>query len=284
MKLLLLALMVLTGLYGPQEEDPAEVVTPERIGREMCLACHEVHAQFQRSPHGLAECEDCHGPGSQHVETMDDSLSFRARPPAWVIQRCQSCHRADDQLSAFVHSPHGRNDVDCTSCHEIHVERVAFDLLRTDRSTELCVECHQATRADFRKPFHHPVLEGGMECIDCHNPHMDEGRDSMLRRTVGPGNGCVDCHAEVKGPFVFEHAPVKASDCTSCHRPHGSFNAKMLVRHQVHQLCLECHSLSADLFALQPPAFHDIRSPRFQNCTTCHRLIHGSNVSPAFLR
>ena len=34
----------------------------------------------------------------------------------------------------------------------------------------------------------------------------------------------------------------------------------------------------------QPPAFHDIRSPRYQNCTSCHARIHGSNSSHLFLR
>ena len=27
-----------------------------------------------------------------------------------------------------------------------------------------------------------------------------------------------------------------------------------------------------------PPAFHDLRSPRFQNCTVCHQKVHGSHV------
>jgi nitrate/TMAO reductase-like tetraheme cytochrome c subunit len=57
-----------------------------------------------------------------------------------------------------------------------------------------------------------------------------------------------------------------------------------LTRNRVAQLCLECHSMSTGTLASQPPSFHDLRSPRYQNCTTCHLRIHGSNASPQFLR
>jgi hypothetical protein len=33
-----------------------------------------------------------------------------------------------------------------------------------------------------------------------------------------------------------------------------------------------------------PPAFHDLRSPRFRNCTVCHLKVHGSQVNRALLR
>lgn len=122
-----------------------------------------------------------------------------------------------------------------------------------------------------------------MECIDCHSPHLDP-QDSFRRLEVVSGYGCASCHADKKGPFVFNHSPVTARECQTCHQPHGSFNSKMLVRAEVHQLCLECHTLTPDVASPQPPSFHDIRSPRFRNCTTCHREIHGSNVDPNYLR
>ena len=41
------------------------------------------------------------------------------------------------------------------------------------------------------------------------------------------------------GPFVFEHEAVREG-CTTCHNPHGSVNARLLVaRNQT--LCLRCH-------------------------------------------
>jgi DmsE family decaheme c-type cytochrome len=101
---------------------------------------------------------------------------------------------------------------------------------------------------------------------------------------AGNETGCIKCHGDKRGPFPFEHAPVRMESCSSCHEPHGSVNPRMLTRHNVGQLCLECHTISSATLAGVPPGFHDTRSPRFQNCTVCHSKIHGSFASSDFLR
>jgi hypothetical protein len=58
----------------------------------------------------------------------------------------------------------------------------------------------------------------------------------------------------------------------------------MLARSNVAQLCLECHSNLATTGAPNTPSFHNVTTARFQNCTTCHAKIHGSNTSPVFFR
>ncbi|MBI4445275.1 MAG: DmsE family decaheme c-type cytochrome [Acidobacteria bacterium] len=256
---------------------------PEKVGNETCLSCHDVEPTLSRTPHAAKECENCHGPGSTHVENGGDlSLSFRANPAPWAVTQCLSCHQSNTHLTAFRASAHGRNSVACVSCHQVHQERAEFGLLKKDQAA-VCTDCHPATRAELRKPFHHPVLEGAMRCSDCHQPHLEERRP--LRRLVhGSDDSCLSCHSDKKGPFIFEHAAVTVSGCETCHQPHGSVNAKLLRRTQVHQLCLECHSRTPGVAGKQPPAFHDIRTARFRNCTTCHREIHGSNASRIFFR
>ena len=106
----------------------------------------------------------------------------------------------------------------------------------------------------------------------------------MSRNVAGTSEGCVSCHSDARGPFVFEHAPLRIKDCQTCHQPHGSVNSRMLVRSRVQQLCLECHTTGMGLAAGTPPAFHDIRTARYQNCTVCHRQIHGSNADRHFLK
>lgn len=264
---------------GARQESPE----PERIGKDMCLVCHTVSPGFLRSPHAAAECEDCHGPGGLHFESGgDEPLKPAAASPSEVVRDCLVCHSESMHLGAFPQSTHGRADLACISCHRIHPERfAAFGLLKQDANL-LCADCHGLAAAEFKKPFHHPVLQGAMRCIDCHDAHLEDSFRAIPN--TERQNACLDCHSEKRGPFVFEHLAVRANSCQSCHQPHGSVHARMLKRSQEHQLCLECHSMTAGIAGSQPPAFHDIRSPRFRNCTICHREIHGSNASPFFLR
>lgn len=278
-------LLALAGLR--LEAESTQQPTPladQLVGSETCLACHSVHPALFRTPHGEMECEDCHGPGGLHVESggEDRSIGFSERAPKAFSDACLQCHNRSGALTLFRISEHGRGGISCGSCHQLHSEEPGFSLLAGPQ-LDLCSGCHPAVRAAFRKPFHHPVLEGAMECVDCHNPHGGD-RASLRRFNLGAEENCTVCHTEKNGPFVFEHAPLQVSSCGSCHEPHGGINPRMLRRTQVRQLCLECHSRSAGLAGSQPPSFHDLRSPRFQNCTTCHREIHGSNVSPLFLR
>jgi DmsE family decaheme c-type cytochrome len=125
-----------------------------------------------------------------------------------------------------------------------------------------------------------------MDCDDCHNPHS--GLDWHQTRPSFSGEEiCYKCHIEIKGPFVFEHAAVRLRGCKGCHEPHGSNNPKMLVRSTMASLCLECHALSrisTNIFTSEPPAFHNLNSPTYRNCTVCHVKIHGSNSDPHLLR
>src|SRR5206468_9719742 len=147
-----------------------------------------------------------------------------------------------------------------------------------------CAACHAQTWAEFQKPHKHFLPEGAMSCVDCHNPH-----GSTLPRMVNTVNAnepaCIRCHSDKRGPFTFEHPPVKMEGCRSCHEPHGSANPRMLRRAQERFVCLECHANVGNTSAQTktiggvPPAFHDLRSATFRNCSVCHIKIHGSNIN-----
>ncbi|GAB4255493.1 MAG: DmsE family decaheme c-type cytochrome [Acidobacteriota bacterium] len=280
-KLLLMSCLgLIAALTGPALVAQEKV---ERVGKDTCLSCHEVSAGFASSPHAVAECEDCHGPGQKHVDEGGDPEFIRSASAAGWTEACQSCHaRQGTDVAEFSWGPHGSRDIGCRDCHRIHPEEGNFGLLARRSELELCSECHRGEAAQFRLPFHHPVREGMMECSDCHSPHAPE--QSQRRLEPVSGRGCVSCHSDKKGPFAFPHSVVEAGECTTCHVPHGGINPRLLVRTQVHQLCLECHSPAVGVAFRQPPSFHDLRSPRYRNCTTCHREIHGSNVDPNFVR
>jgi DmsE family decaheme c-type cytochrome len=146
----------------------------------------------------------------------------------------------------------------------------------------LCRDCHQNVWAQFQKPDHHKVPEGAMSCVDCHNPHGTQ-RVAMQQTATTNEPGCFKCHADKRGPFTFQHQPVQFEGCNTCHEPHGSSNPRMLVRAEVRFVCLECHANlpfgnTNGTLGVVPPAFHDLNSPRYRNCTTCHQKVHGSYV------
>jgi DmsE family decaheme c-type cytochrome len=262
-----------------------------------CADCHDQAKDFFRNPHaripfragatrveGDAVCSSCHGDTAAHVESSGEKPVERKLHGRAGAEFCLTCHdRASDRTS-WRNGVHGNSaTVSCLSCHSIHAQPARVHLLVKD-SVDLCESCHPGKAAGFRdKPFAHR-LKGGMDCASCHDPH-GRANDNALRRTRADELPCLSCHAEKRGPFTFEHVSGVAGDCMSCHEPHGSSNPKQLKRAQVSQLCLECHSPIAEgTLGSQPPSFHNIRLPRFQNCTVCHVAIHGSNRSPTLLK
>ncbi len=278
---------------------------PGYVGSEACAVCHEdLAGAFKKTRHQALElekkrgwagqsCEACHGPGAKHAESADiaEILNPGKQKPIVQNRDCLKCHVNQTARVGRIVSGHAREEVACSQCHSVHPKpgEVLFER-RAERINRLCYGCHQTVQASFQKPHTHPVNQHAMSCTDCHNPHNPTG---VAAQRVAFGNepNCFSCHANLRGPFVFEHAPVRLEGCQSCHEPHGSINPKMLTRHDVKVQCLECH---ADLGAASarstgvlggvPPAFHDLRSPRFQTCTTCHRKIHGSHVDRSLQR
>lgn len=288
------------------------------VGSETCKTCHkEQFRDFTHTSHAKLEtlsswrgkvvgCEACHGPGRAHSEEGDPALivSFKNKSSKQISETCLACHSGKEEHNNFRRGEHWRNDVGCTDCHTAHAPLEAMrnpgsntliseasrrnaDVLEAQMlkgsEPQLCLKCHTEMKAQFSMPFHHKVLEGQMKCSDCHNPHG--GFESkQARLSTGADTACLKCHTDKQGPFVFEHAPLKIEGCSTCHTPHGSSNPKLLARPQTRQLCLECHSNVFEIGAPNTPSFHNQATSRFQNCTTCHVKIHGSNIDRVFFR
>ena len=285
---------------------PAADKPPSYVGSETCQACHEdIYKAFQKNPHLRVEkdkkrgfegrsCEACHGPGSKHAEsaTAADIRNPARLTPAEVDRTCLKCHLNKPTHVGRIQSGHARNQVGCTSCHAIHKNGPEGLVTRKAPAVnKLCGACHPGVWAQFQRPYKHPLPDGAMSCVDCHNPH-GSFLPKSVQMTSGNQPGCFKCHGDKRGPFIYNHAPVQLEGCATCHEPHGSANPKMLIRHEVSILCLECHANIAQPSGISlggvsggiPPAIHDLRSPRYRNCTTCHIKIHGSNVERAFRR
>ena len=289
------------------------------VGSEACQTCHEAEFKnFSHTKHAhlgnlagwrgkVTGCEQCHGPGRAHVESDGDPtkiISFKNKPAKEISETCLICHAGREEHNNFRRGEHWRNDVGCTDCHSSHSpdpgptrpasltlvdenrrnpNSITVSAMLKESDPQLCLKCHTEMKAQFHLPFRHKVLEGTMKCSDCHNPHGGFEL-KQTRLSTGADAPCLKCHVNKQGPFVFEHAPIKVEGCTVCHTPHGSSSPRLLVRSQVRQVCLECHSNAHEIGAPDTPSFHNQATVRFQNCTTCHAKIHGSQVDRFFFR
>ncbi|MDX1556560.1 MAG: DmsE family decaheme c-type cytochrome, partial [Xanthomonadales bacterium] len=275
-------------------------------GVASCISCHgaddEMPAhEILATPHavlgdpdspfgeGAHDCETCHGPSKAHLTRNDDG----SRPPVdFVFESgtdpgdqntvCLACH---DDATRF-HWPgsvHQMEGVSCASCHEIH--RIEDPVLALETQPQVCFDCHQQQRAQFLRQSRHPVqastnafsFTGLLSCIDCHNPHGSTTPGMLNRTTLN--EQCYECHAEKRGPFLWEHAPVR-EDCSNCHTPHGSNFSNLLTARQP-WMCQQCHSAQFHPSGVYsgtgiPPEGADQRILGSQ-CMNCHSQVHGTN-------
>lgn len=271
-------------------------------GSETCQTCHEdIFNRLVKSPHAVVDkdkhhgfvgraCESCHGPGQKHTESAsaDDIRNPAKLTAAAADKMCLTCHVNQPTHLGRLQSSHAKDEVACTTCHKVHANNGANLVTRKPAAVnEQCSGCHLNARAQFEKPFRHKVPEGEVSCTDCHNPHGSM-RPAMTRMFAANESGCLSCHGDKRGPFTFEHAPMRFESCSTCHESHGSANNHMLVRQDVKLVCLTCHSnlpnVKTSTLGVVPPGFHDLRSPRYQNCTVCHQKIHGSHVDRNLLK
>ena len=263
-----------------------------------CSDCHADQAKaFAANAHARGQvkkgevpnalCETCHGDGKAHIEGGGDKEKiYKPVGLAGANKTCLSCHDiSTDRISRHAGMHANSATVNCLTCHSIHSSEPHAPHLLAKKQLALCDSCHMTQVSSFRnKPYAHRLGRGGMECSSCHEPHGRPGAGS-LRTTAAGELPCLSCHADKRGPFVFQHGAIAVGDCMTCHEPHGSSNPKRLKRATVVQLCIECHSpIGGTTLGSQPPSFHNLSSPRYQNCTTCHVAIHGSNRDPQLLK
>lgn len=290
-------LVVLDSVTAAQEETEDSMPAYTSEGADACLSCHgdeesaHLMAIFEtphgvradrRTPFGGSQCEACHGPGADHAGRVRFG---QERPPIpafgehspWSTSRendtCLGCHRQQQhEWDGGIHESRG---LACTDCHSIHVRRDPVTL--ESSQPQVCLDCHVQQRIEVHRAYGHPIRFGEMSCTDCHEAHGGLNEAMLTSPTIN--QNCFECHAEMRGPFLWEHAPV-TEDCTLCHQAHGSSNPALLTR-RAPLLCQQCHSrlghpsigrTGNDLPSGAPSGFLLSGS-----CMNCHSQVHGSN-------
>jgi predicted CXXCH cytochrome family protein len=285
--------------------DPTKILqlskmSPKQIDAT-CLGCHaSAHPNFLRSDHGKAGvgCTNCHSihgyvaaavtpaatsvpPPAAGATEVSPSPTTKGAAPATAQVVAPAALRRPSLSSRFretLKPDASVSDPLQWSATSLDLPGQNPNLLRAPQP-QLCFSCHANVKPAFSQPFHHKVNEGLMKCTDCHDSH-GTFNNNQLRSTADQNMICTKCHTETRGPFVFEHVPVKAEGCLSCHSPHGSQNARLLNVPNINQMCNQCHSPVA------AGTIHGMGagSAEVQSCVSCHTMIHGSNINSALIR
>lgn len=290
----LIVLIFASGYAGAEETDPGYA----KRGEKACFKCHNDDespvAKFLKTPHAQRadgrtpfaahDCESCHGASPEHMKKVEESevrplpaVVFGANSATPVDQQnevCLGCHEGGVRMN-WTGSQHQAADTSCASCHDVHAARDSILVKKTQ--PEVCYTCHVEQRADSHRRSTHPIKEGKVTCSDCHNPHGSAG--PKLLKEISVNDTCYGCHAEKRGPFLWEHAPVR-DDCSSCHTPHGS-NLTRLLKARTPYLCQECHQENYHPGTLYSGTGLAGASPNARvlgkDCMNCHPKVHGSN-------
>jgi DmsE family decaheme c-type cytochrome len=255
---------------------------------EQCKSCHDqTVAGMQGSRHAGLEksCASCHGDVTEHLRSNLEKgepgpiVKLTTMKAGDVNKTCLQCH-ADGHQANFAGGVHERRGISCTSCHSVHAFKSQKAQLKTARDAETCYACHTNIRGKQLRASHHPIREGLMSCGSCHDPH--DGTKPKMVAANWVNEKCLECHTEKRGPFLWEHAPVR-ENCMNCHDPHGSNHEKLLQAKQPY-LCQRCH-----LNTRHPGTLYDGRNTAAvqasasnraveHGCRNCHQNIHGGNA------
>jgi predicted CXXCH cytochrome family protein len=268
-------LLTATWLGGAQEpvEHP-EIpwsVRGEEIDFSSCSACHTdktegtvIHPALEMG------CETCHEV-DQDQDWTDVFLVAEGN------ELCVTCHgdKQAEPSQIDLHSPVRRDQ--CITCHDSHVSDndalLRQPLEGLTREENLCLTCHDNISAQLAKENVHGAVEFG--CATCHTTHKSDPVDTPEAQfhlnEAQPGL-CVNCHDIEDETLVTVHSgqPFQTANCTMCHNPHGSDNAK-LINNTVHGAfemgCETCHDTPANgEVVLQEGAGKDM-------CLMCHEDV-----------
>jgi hypothetical protein len=244
---------------------------PAQQAAESCVTCHlemgddrlaapvKAFAEDIHAAKGFG-CASCHGgdPKEAGMEAMDPAKGYLGKPDRQQVpQLCGRCHSDArfmkrynpalrvDQVTEYVTSVHGRRLRElgdpkvavCVSCHPAHAIRPPSDprsSVHPLKVAETCGSCH--ADAPYMAPYKIPT--------------------DQLQKYKG----------SVHWKTMAEKGDLSAPTCNDCHGNHGAAPPGISW---VGNVCGQCHTVMAELFAKSRHAkvFTQLGAP---GCATCH--------------
>lgn len=224
---LIIVLCVYTGTVHAQIADPEPPLEGETLD---CRECHwDIHLDWEQSVHGRGlSCGQCH-------LADQENHSRKGHGAQGGPEQCMSCHTTgynpeDDTWE--------EDNIHCKACHSPINLNHPDEPMPTDRSTELCGQCHIQAHFEWQESQHR---NEGVTCVNCHNQHR------TVLKSGGVLDQCAACHETRVTMFTHSEHKEAGVSCASCHLapiegPVGEGSAKLNHTFSVDlKTCLSCH-------------------------------------------
>jgi predicted CXXCH cytochrome family protein len=232
--------------HAPAKDGRVVLTQPDV--KALCVTCHDDKAKLIDSakvphPGAMGDCTDCHSPHASNQPGL---------PKTDAVSICIGCHSDIGELSkkAVHHQPAFVQG--CAICHTPHGGD--NDHLLRAKGNALCLECHGAESVPKRDEAAHllTIFNGQVKLPD---DYFQKNKVPILPLRFGLGHP-VENHpvSDVMDPANISKVKTPLS-CLSCHQPHASAQADLLVKDQANNMafCDSCHKNRLDMMQTISP-------------------------------
>jgi predicted CXXCH cytochrome family protein len=214
-----------------------KVVLTQADAKSVCVTCHsekakQIESAKMQHPGAMGDCTDCHSPHASKKPGL---------PKTDGVSTCLACHAdlAELEKKPVHHQPAFAEG--CGTCHEPHGGDNQ-KLLRA-KGNALCLECHgpdslpqqDQTTSTFK------IFSGKVELPE---DYYKKNRVVVLPLKYGRGHPTAGHPvSDVANPADVTKT-LATLTCLSCHQPHASAKAGLLVKDQANNMafCGSCHT------------------------------------------
>jgi predicted CXXCH cytochrome family protein len=213
-----------------------KVVLTQADAKSLCVTCHDDKAKLidtakVQHPGAAGDCTDCHSPHASRQPGL---------PKTTAVDICLGCHsdQADQSKKHYLHQPAFVQG--CATCHTPHGGE--NDHLLRAKGNNLCLECHGPdSRPQLIEAEHVQTIFDGK--VKLPEDYYQKNKVVILPLRYGLGHP-VAGHPVQDLMDPKDPAKVKMQlNCLTCHQPHSSTQAGMLVKDQANNMafCDTCH-------------------------------------------
>jgi len=224
-----------------------KVVLTQTDVKSLCVTCHSDQAEKidkAKVPHpgAAGDCTDCHNPHASRQPGL---------PKTNAVDICLGCHsdQAEQAKKHFLHQPAFKQG--CATCHEPHGGENEH-LLRA-KGNALCLECHGPDSAPQKLEAEHvlTIFNGKVKLPE---DYYQRNRVAILPIRYGMGHPVLGHPVQdLMDPTDLTKVKTPLS-CLSCHQPHSSAQAGLLVQDQANTMafCDTCHKNRFEMKSVEP--------------------------------